>query len=280
MKEWNLSVPKILHIYWGGGKLIYMRYLTILSFMKHNPDWEIIFWYPKISYTGRSWGIDTHYQYLNESVCKDYLPELLSLPIKQAPVDFQSLGGKNDMAEIHKNDYIRINSLNLYGGVWSDLDIIYFKPLSELKVNIQENKDKETYVCISHYGHSTGFNMSIKGGQFFDNMSNIINREYRRDSYQCWGPDMFNKYYKKFNHIPNAVNLDMDVVYAHNAHQVRELLKESPPRFTEGSIGCHWYAGNEVWGEFLNKTGGGEKNLPKCLITDLINEVHSSHTGI
>ena len=84
---------------------------------------------------------------------------------------------------------------------------------------------------------------------------------------------MMNRNFKEFERIPNAVNLSMDVVYAHNAHQVSELLKPSEPRFNDESIGCHWYAGNEIWGEFLNKTGGGEKNLPESLITDLINEV-------
>lgn len=270
---WELEVPKLLHIYWGGGKLIYLRYLTIKSFIKHNPDWEIIFYYPKQSYTGRSWGINNNYQYLDEKNCKDYLPEVMSLPIHKIEIDFVSLGFHRSMAEIHKNDYVRISSLSLYGGVWSDLDIIYFKPLSKLKANIPENKEKETYVCIGDYGHSTGFNMATDKSRFFSLCSNMMNREYRPRDYQCWGPDMMNRNFRQFERIPNAVNLSMDVVYAHNAHNAGELLKTSMPRFNGESIGCHWYAGNQIWGEFLNKTAGGEKNLPKCLITDLINGV-------
>lgn len=272
MDNWKLSVPKILHLYWGGGKLIYLRYLTIKSFIKHNPDWKIVFWHPEVPFKGRSWGINTHYQYLNENVCNDYLPEVLSLPIKSVPIDFNSLKFHKNMAEVHKNDYIRISVLNLYGGVWSDLDIIYFKPITELKVNKEENRDKEAYVCIGPYGHSTGFNMATPNSKFFERLSNLLNVEYRKNEYQCWGPDMFNKYYKSFSSIPNAVNLDMDVVYAHDCHQVRELLNGSTPRFTVGSIGCHWYGGNEVWGDYLNKTKGGEVNLPDNLISKLIKD--------
>lgn len=270
---WHLDVHKILHIYWGGGKLIYLRYLTIKSFMKYNPDWDIIFYHPKHSFTGRSWGINNNYQYLDEKLCKDYLPEVMNLPIHKVEIDFESLGFRKGMAEIHKNDYIRINALALYGGVWSDLDIIYFKPLSELKANIPENKEKETYVCIGPYGHSTGLNMATDKSRFFGLCSNMLNREYRPRDYQCWGPDMMNRNFKEFERIPNAVNLSMDVVYAHNAHQVSELLKPSEPRFSDESIGCHWYAGNEIWGEFLNKTRGGERNLPESLITNLINGI-------
>lgn len=70
--------------------------------------------------------------------------------------------------------------------------------------------------------------------------------------------------------IPNSVNLDMDVVYAHNCHNVGELIKNGIPRFTENSIGCHWYAGNSIWGDFLNKTHGGVDNLPNNIIGNLI----------
>ncbi len=241
--------------------------------MKHNPDWDVIFWYPKTSYKGRSWGIDTKYQYLNEKVCKDFLPELLNLPVKKIEVDFQELGFRSNMAEIHKNDYIRISALSLYGGVWSDLDIIYFKPLEKLKANTEENKDKEVYVCVCDYGHSTGFNMATPNSEFFNFLSNKLNQVYHPGHYQCWGPDMMNKYNRNPDSIREAVNLSMDVVYAHNAHQVRELITDSPKRFNGESIGCHWYAGNEIWGDFLNKTGGGEKNLPKSIITDLIKDV-------
>ncbi len=278
--SWSLSVPKICHIYWGGGKLIYLRYLTVKSFMKHNPDWEIILWYPVKSYKGRSWGINQNYQYVNDNLCKDYLPELMELPILKIPVDFKAQGFRDTTAEIHKNDYIRNVALATYGGLWSDLDIIYFKSMNNLKVNVKVNKTKESYVCIGSYGHSTGFNMATEGAQFWDSLCDRMNECYHPRFYQCWGPDMMNRYYKNFESIPNAVNLSMDVVYAHNAHQAGELLKESKRRFNEESIGCHWYAGNEIWGEFLNKTGGGENNLPKCLITDLINEVHSNSSGL
>jgi hypothetical protein len=266
-------VPKMVHFYWGGGKLIYLRYLTIKSFMKHNPEWDVVFWYPKDNYKGKSWGINTNYQYLNERLCKDYLDEVMALPIKKVEVDFAGLGARYNLAEVHKNDYIRVSVLNLYGGAWSDLDIIYFKPLSDLKVNTVENKDKETYVCIGPYGHSTGFNMAMPESQFFGFLTNILNKEYHPKFYQCWGPDMMNKYYPKLKNIPNAVNLSMDVVYAHNAHNARELQLDVPKRFNDESVGCHWYAGNEIWGDFLNKTRGGEKNLPKCIIRDLIEQV-------
>ena len=273
MGNWHLSVPKIAHFYWGGGPLLYIRYLSVLSFMRQNPDWNVILWYPKNPFKGKSWGIQHGDQDINYRLCKDYTPELTALPINKIPIDFDSLGFTKNMAEVHKNDYVRISVLGMCGGVWSDTDVIFFRPMSDLKVNIPENEDKETYVCISWYGHSTGFNMANEGSRFFESLFSKLRVEYKKKEYQCWGPDLFNKYYKTLESIPSAINLSMDVVYTYDCHHVGDLLKDEPQRFTEGSIGCHWYGGNSIWGKFLNQTGGGVKNLPKCVISDLINGV-------
>ena len=53
--EWQLNIPKIFHVYWGGGVMPYIRFLTVKSFMKYNPDWEIMFWYPKYPSTHVTW---------------------------------------------------------------------------------------------------------------------------------------------------------------------------------------------------------------------------------
>lgn len=270
VNTWKLNVPKICHFYWGGGKLIYLRYLAFKTFAALNPDWQIILWQPQKHFTGRSWGIERGDQPINYKLMEDYTDKLGELPITQMKVDFESLKFWSNMAEVHKNDYIRINSLYLYGGLWSDTDILYFKSMDDLCVNTEENKDKEVYVCIADYGHSTGFNMAIGGSKFFTKLLENLNPDYKPLEYQCWGPDMFNKYFRKLKSISGGVNIPMDVVYAHNCHNVKELLNGNISRFTNESIGCHWYGGNTVWGRFLNETAGGEKNLKNNIISQLI----------
>lgn len=267
---WNLNIPRVVHFYWGGGKLVYLRYLTIKTFMRLNPDWQVILWYPTIPFKGRSWGIKTGHVEFNERYCRDYLPELMSLPITKVPVDFNALKFKNIIAEVHKADYIRINTLYLYGGLWSDMDILYFRPITDMAANTPENHSKDVFVCISDYGHSTGFNMAIEKSRFFEVLVNNLNKNFKQKEYQCWGPDIFNRYFKSLSSISSVVNIDMDTVYAHDCHHAPELLTNVKPRFKEHSIGCHWYAGNSIWGNFLNNTRGGEVNLPDSIIGNLI----------
>src|SRR5690606_19256542 len=134
---WKIDVPKIAHFYWGGGKLLYMRYLSIISFLKYNPDWAVVFWQPKEPFKGRSWYTDIYPPKIKEELCKDYLPEVLK-KVHHIEVDFKALGAAKNMSEVHKNDYIRVHALKLYGGLWSDMDIIYFKGVDSLEVNKEE----------------------------------------------------------------------------------------------------------------------------------------------
>ena len=92
--EWHLNVPKIFHVYWGGSVLPYIRYATITSFKKFNPDWEIMFWYPKYPFVEYTWN-STELKYLID--CDDYLPELMKSPIKKTAIDFEEINFKNDV---------------------------------------------------------------------------------------------------------------------------------------------------------------------------------------
>jgi mannosyltransferase OCH1-like enzyme len=273
---WHLKkIPKILHCYWGGNKLLYLRYLTIKSFIDLNPDWQVILWCPEHPFVGSSWGVEPGNQEINYSICKDYFQDLIDLPITKMELNFEEAGFARNAAEVHKADYVRINTLNANGGVWTDLDILFFKPIDDLLINTLANENVETVICNNLYGHSTGFNMAAPKSKFYDILCEKARKEYRTWDYQCLGPTLFNKYFstvESVRAVSPTINLDMNVVYAHNANQVKELIDGSKPRFTKESIGCHWYAGNSLWGKFFNQTKGGYENLPKSIITDLINK--------
>jgi len=113
---WHLGVPKICHFYWGGGKMVYLRFLSISTFMKHNPDWKIFFWYPKNSFKGTSWGIEPGYKPFNPTLSTDYFPEVLKLPIYKNEIDFKDLQFSENIAEVHHKQvitYLKLSGLQL-----------------------------------------------------------------------------------------------------------------------------------------------------------------------
>lgn len=268
--EWKLNIPKILHVYWGGGPMYYLRFMTIKTFMKYNPDWKIMLWYPKYPNTNFTWHTGEQNSNLN---CKDFSSEAMELPIDKIPVDFKDYGFNNNISEVHKSDFIRLWQLSTIGGVWSDMDIIYFKPMSSLYFNHLENKDIETVYCNHIYGHSVGFLMGCKSNKFFGNLMQLVKIEFNPQFYQAIGSLTYNKYFSTFqsiNQITPAINMSMNVVYAHNAGDIEEIINGVQSKFTNESIGLHWYAGSPLWKDFINKTNGGLENLPNSIIGNLL----------
>jgi len=275
--EWHLNIPKILHVYWGGNKLPYIRYMTVRSFINHNPDWDVMFWYSE-----HPTPVDTSlYSAPDINSYSNYLPELMKLNIKKNVVDVEEYGFNNDMSEIHKSDFIRYQILSTIGGVWADMDIIFIKPITQLVVNSIMNKDKETFISISGYGHSIGFLMGCSENNFFKTITSLSKGSYNKKVSQCIGSLMLNHYYptlESVNRISPAVNIDMEAVYPYNVNNVEDILGNNL-RITESSVGVHWYGGHPMWKNFIKNTDGGSMNLPNSIISNIIKQ-ESSYEGI
>jgi len=276
--EWVLNIPKILHIYWGGGKLPYLRYLTVKTFMEHNPDWEVMFCYPKYPVSQVSW-----VSYENRQpvlLVKDFLPTLMSLPIQKTEIDFSEYGISNSICEVHKSDFIRLIQLSKYGGLWSDMDIIYIKPMNDFYLNNNNNKEIETYVCNNNYGHSIGFMMGSKENNFFSKLLELAKESYNPRYYQIIGATLYNHHFptiEDINKLTPAINIDMSVVYPYVAGLEHKLFEREKLEITDKTIGVHWFAGHPLWNKFLIPTNGGLENLPDCIISDLIKTQHHAN---
>jgi hypothetical protein len=271
--DWELKIPKILHVYWGGRNLSFLRYLTVTTFMRHNPDWEIRFYYPTHPTINTSWFTPEN---KHAEPKTNFVEKLMQLPITKIPVDFTQYGFSNDLSEVHKSDILRIHLLSTVGGLWSDMDIFYFKPMSWFYLNDKKNSHIETFYCNREYGHSIGFLMASEGNKFFGILAGTLKDNYNAHYYQTFGAMMFNKYFRAEGNIEAytpAINIAMDVVYSHVAGNTAQLLEPNrTPNFTYRSIGIHWYGGDEVWKNFLRDTDGGLHDVPDCIIGDLLKQ--------
>ena len=268
--SWYLNVPKILHVYWSATAMHYLRYLTVKSFMEQNPDWKVMLWLPKFPYKVVTW--KTRELNYNATVETDYFPELLKLSIEINYVDFNDFGMGNKMSEVHKSDWLRYWMLYTYGGVYSDMDILYFAPIINLEVNKPGNDLVETFVCISpHYGHSAGFYLAAKGNLFFKEMMTLS--EYVSDQYQSVGPDSMNKHFPVLESIAKinaSIDIGMEAVYVYDGMHIPLIYNNGGSIFTPNSIGCHWYAGHPLAGAFLKKTDGGLRCKPNSILGKLL----------
>ena len=280
---WNLNkIPRIAHFYWGRNKnLSYLRYISILSFKKFNPEWKILLHSPKYpSISEPTW--DSKEQ-KGVQVPEDYYEKLINSGVTVVLHDFKDYGYNNNVHEIYKNDYLRWLVLYKLGGLWSDTDIIYIKPIEELSDNISDNKDCDTFLCRYPTGaNAIGFLMSSGNNKFFGYIHEISKKVSDPNNYQAIGSFILNRllrvteFNKEFYPGTNFLMLDYRSVYSINCEHNAISYFYKPffrVKSEEGVIGFHWYGGDPISQQFefmLNEDN--YKNF-RNVISDLIGRV-------
>ena len=263
---WHLTkIPKVMHFYWGNEKLSYLRYWSVLSFRRLNPDWEIKVHVPLVLNTNPpAW--DTMHQ-KQSKIDKDYFDELTNLDVEIIKQDF-SEDFDNNAHEVHKCDFLRWKILAEEGGVWSDIDILYVKPMESLVENVEVEYQQSIHAflcCFKKSKHAIGFLMSAGNNPLYKKLYEMAKEAYDETQYQCIGSKLIDNNYhsqvkvrKEFGREMNVYFIDPTCVYS--------LQEESIPAFfstpTEdmidliyapGIIGFHWYAGHPLAQEFESK---------------------------
>ena len=268
-KKWNLQkIPKVANFYWGSKKMSFMRYMTIKSFRKHNPDWSVNIYMPKQVSSDTSWRqTDSHHQ--NDSTDynsdEDYFNQLLNEePIKIIQVDFSKTVIGSSASEPHKSDFLRWNVLYQKGGLWSDMDILYHKPITELYFNNFENSKTDLVVSYDNRHIENGVNLTPIGflltkpkNPFFNSLAKKSIKSFNSTEYQCMGANMWMNNYPNIESIRNlyhlkVLNLDYNVVYQFDWNNLDQIYKNCTKGIDEKSIGVHWYGGHPLSQKFNN----------------------------
>lgn len=243
-------MSKNVFFYWGGNSPIsFLRYLTIVSFKQYNPDYKIHFYLSKKTQKDINWG--THEQ-SDEYTGKDYTEECKQICDVVESFDMEEIGFSNDLAEVHKSDIIRVWLMLTKGGIWSDMDIIYFDKVPEYL----ENTDFVSQHPIEKYyniGFIGGVRESIFYRNFFEKQKNV---NVNILGYQKYGTTLLNS-----SNYTNINILDMDTLYYFDSTMIPTIFNTSE-RLSEKSFGIHWYAGSSFTREWENKiTADNYKNF-------------------
>ena len=190
---WHLrKIPKLAHFYWGGGPLSYLRFLSIQSFKKQNPDWQVKVHQPVIdSQAPLEW---------TNAIEQDFRNQLNSLDVTIVNHDFDSYGFDNHAHEVHKSDFLRWRLLSAEGGLWSDIDIFYINPMNKLEENTFDYSNIDVTLCPLKppHKHTVGFMLASPDNKFYQHISELALTNYNKDVYQCMGSDLINTRFEDF----------------------------------------------------------------------------------
>lgn len=248
--SWRFSnIPKIAHFYWGASALPLSRYLTLASFSKYNPDWELRLYRPTTTSTyGRC--------YAEAYTGKCYLDEAEKI----AKVEYVDFGYFSDLWDVHKSDILRWHLLSTIGGIWSDMDILYVDNVSVLKTeNICHGDEVDLLLCFnkSLYHHAIGFIGSARGEPTMKLLSSLSGEKFNKEEFQCVGSDLLLNngidYPFLLRSFPVISNISFYSLYQVNWSMVNLLHREPPVGLTsDGIVGVHWYAGSPDSIDFQN----------------------------
>ena len=293
--NWHLTkIPKIAHFYWGNEKLPYLRYLTIYSFHKYNPDWEIRIYVPNKKYAGRYMDcIKQSFRFSGQ----DYYPNLRKLPVKIIEIDFDFIGidklATDELAkrylsrqEVYRSDFLRWHLLSTEGGLWSDMDIIYFKSMTKLEINKESNKETNTVISLHpKYKHSVGFMLSGINNPYFKSIFQFAKNNFNPKAYQSIGVDLLNVKFPNVEAIERqfpslkGTTKDMPIksIYAYDGTCIASIYKSSNmSRYNDNSIGLHWYAGYTLAEKYINEVTHLNYDKYRNVLAQTIKKVYNN----
>lgn len=251
---WHLThIPQIAHFYWGGGPLSYLRFLSIQSFKKQNPEWQVKVHQP-VTNSQAPWSWDNN-------IKQDFRDQIDTLDVVVVEHDFDLYGFTNQAHEVHKSDFLRWKLLSEQGGLWSDIDIFYLRPMNNLKENIEENSTVDVALCPLKppRKHTVGFMLSSNGNRFYKYINQLALENYNKDVYQCMGSDLFNGRFETLESFKqqftdnNFIFLDKKCVYTITSKTIASFYQETNKRHTNPEIiGYHWFGGHPQSQEFEN----------------------------
>lgn len=265
----STSIPKIMNFYWDKSSLSYLQYMTIISFNKFNPDWKIVIYEPKVRYNFITWKTDE--QRIRYSG-HDWYGELKKLNfVEFKEIDFEEIGFKNDVPEVFKSDYLRWYLLSTVGGGWSDMDILYIKPISSLKID-----NSDTVICFRGDVHIIGFFLSKPNNDYFRKIMDAVNDNIDLDNYQSLGSTLFNIVHPSANNNGLDVticNISMKALYPYLDSEIPKMFKDIDlTNITEETIGIHWYNGSMISKLFNNSYDPNNDNT-KNTITEILKTI-------
>jgi len=240
----------------------WLNTLTVDSFRKYNPDWEITIYVPVQDY--RKLGKNT---FVPDYTGPDYWPEFAVRNndiIKW--VDITEYGVPLSAHSCQGSDNFRRTILYNEGGVYSDFDTIWLRPVEEIK-NVSCIGNPEDFDCtVSFYEMTKGFhnvsNLIAEPGSLFlksliDISKSIPDTEIR-NNHQALGSMMLNRFYPTLESVqesfPRVLAIPYETFYPYSTYHMERLFIEDDLSYITGNTLCiHWFNGNAYAKDYINK---------------------------
>jgi glycosyltransferase involved in cell wall biosynthesis/mannosyltransferase OCH1-like enzyme len=291
----NKIIPKRIFFYWSGNNMSWMRYMTLYTCRKFNPNWEIVLYLSDKNSIIKNWNGPEKQDFTNYKGI-DYLNKINDLNIKIEKVEWpDELREKfKDISPIHEGDLFRYYQLYTNGGIYCDMDVLFFRPID----NFYNHIIKSGYDTIIHedneYNSTIGFLGSCINNDYYKNLFELGVNNYEETDYQSMGVNLI---YKLFLNKPilekislkypnlKIYNLPSSLIYHYDWTEIKYCFSNSIgiKDFCLNSIGYHWYGGgveSQYYNNILNEKNYNTYKIGFSNIVDEINNIKNEKVSV
>jgi hypothetical protein len=170
-------------MFWAGGPLSWLRYMTLRSFRTLNPAWDMTLYVANSPQHSAHWNTGES----SDAVTyrgRDWLPDVpaLGVHVQQAPPQWLH----NAKAPAQMCDVLQWSVLGQLSGFWSDIDILWVRPLDEVADYMQH---AHAVLCNSSGYAAIGLLASAGDTETFNAISDTARANLDPQRYQSAGAE-------------------------------------------------------------------------------------------
>jgi len=266
------NIPKIAHLVWFGDQhMPLINVFTITTFHRLNPDWEI-----KV-YTSKQGNKDFGtLEWIPPYVGCDFFPVIRELDyVEIIEVDFKDFDCPVHAHVIAMTDVFRQQVLFREGGIYSDFDVIWLKPMSYF-TELDCIGDPTDFQCTVSYfetdhGHHNVSNIiAEKGSQFLAyTLSQCANMQPPY-SHQAFGTDLFNSLFPHAKDIKfdRMLFLKYETFFPYGIYNLIDLFQrhDIAPAYQPNVMAVHWFGGHPFAHAYIDNDGFNRN----CAMTEIL----------
>lgn len=270
------NIPKIFYLFWDMSKISLLQTFTLYTFHNLNPDWRVIVYLFKQNY--KQLGINTfvpHYtgkDYWHLIEAMDFV-EFIEIDLEEYNLDLSTHG-------ILISDRLRMQKLYEHGGVYSDFDVLWLRPMTEF-VNIECMGDTNDFECTaSMHDYTKGFHsvsnfVAEANSTYVRSILDAQAKELPPFGHQSFGSVLFNRLY------PSAIDLILayqrililkyETFFPYDVEHLTPLYREDDiTRLASKNVmAVHWFNGHKLSKEYIN----GDKYGSPCSMSSLLKKL-------
>jgi hypothetical protein len=270
-------IPKELHLYWDESGMSKLQMFTVTTFHKHNPDWKINVYVSKQDYKGKA-------KYIPNYKGIDYFPALKQLDyVNVTTINLDDYGISHALHGILRSDIFRYHILYTIGGVWSDFDVLWLKPMEHFRnieyhgdTPIEEVTDVVSFIHGTGGGHSIGIMIHAKNTAYMKSVLETVKNVKPPYKHETFGSIMLSAHYPTIDSLAkygNVIGARFETYYPYNIHPpnvtIQKLYNGVDLSCINNNVMCvHWYNGRRESKQYVNKNGYAKN----CSMTTLLKQ--------